>query len=310
MRERKSVMKPVISTIVALFMLVTMPACAQSPSGMSSVEAYTDIVYTSARTQSGDLDLLLDLYLPIDRSEPLPVFVYMHGGRWENGSKDWLPRQISTMNWFASRGYAAIAFNYRLRGDKPVRSASLEDFERMLSDQLADHKELPELVPFITVATEDLMSLLRWVNLNATDYNLDTSKVVVSGGSAGAITTLLATYSPVDPMPAGLPAPSALVSFSGGLFGVEDAMRETAVTPALFVHGTADQRVDFQESVRAQRALASRGVTSEVISLKGLRHSLGFPTLLQSIQTDNGQPLLDRIDEWIKTVHQGNSGRE
>jgi len=277
---------------------------------MSSVEVYPDIVYTSARTQSGDLDLLLDLYLPVDRSEPLPVFVYMHGGRWENGSKDWLPRQISTMNWFASHGYAAIAFNYRLRGDKPVRSASLEDFERMLSDQLADHKELSELVPLITVATEDLMSLLRWVNLNAADYNLDTRKVVVSGGSAGAITTLLATYSPVDPMPAGLPAPSALVSLSGGLFGVEDAMRETAVTPALFVHGTADERVDFQESVRAQRALASRGVTSEVISLNGLRHSLGYPRLLQSIETDNGRPLLDRIDEWIETVHQGNSSQE
>lgn len=291
-----------ISSIFAVCMLAMASACAQSAPEMPSIDVKTDIVYASAETETGDMDLLLDLYRPVDRTAPLPVFIYMHGGRWENGSKDWLPRQISTMEWFASRGYAAIAFNYRLRGDNPVRSGSLKEFERMLSDQYSDHAELSELVPLITVATEDLVSLLRWVDTEAGEYDLDTDRIIIAGGSAGAITTLLATYSPVDPIPADVTAPAALVSFSGGLFGLEDGLREDAMTPALFVHGTADERVNFQQSVRARRALASRGVPSEVIPLEGLRHSLGYPTLLQSIETDTGQPLLDRIDEWIDTV--------
>ena len=31
--------------------------------------------------------LLLDLYLPEDRSEPVPVVVFVHGGGWKNGSR-------------------------------------------------------------------------------------------------------------------------------------------------------------------------------------------------------------------------------
>ncbi len=272
---------------------------AADPAAAISIQK--DVVYGVGQTEAGDKELLLDLYRPSSPAGPLPVLIYMHGGRWENGSKDWLPRQISTMEWFAERGYAAIAFNYRLRGDDPIIAPASADWRAILADHFADDEEISELVPLMTVALEDIARLVGWVAEHAEDFGFDTSRIILSGGSAGAVTTLIAAYAPVDIF-GNLPKPAAVVSFAGGLFGLEAKIPDDRSVPALFVHGTADQRIDFAESMRARDALAARGVESEVIALEGLRHSLGYPTLLQETPTDNGQSLLERVHVWLQRI--------
>ncbi len=274
-------------------------ARAADPSNAISIEK--DIVYGVGKTEAGDKELSLDLYRPSAPAGALPVLIYMHGGRWENGSKDWLPRQISTMEWFAGQGYAAIAFNYRLRGDDPVIAPASNDRQAVLAAHFADDEEISELVPLMTVALEDLATLVGWVTAHAEDFGFDTSRIILSGGSAGAVTTLIATYAPFDIF-GNLPKPAAVVSFAGGLYGLEAKIPDDRSVPALFAHGTADERIDFAESIRARDALAARGVESEVIALEGLRHSLGYPTLLQETPTDNGQSLLERVHAWLQRI--------
>ncbi len=290
-------------TFAFVFCALLIGGCGMFQSKMPNepIIAQTDIVYGIGKTEAGQKELLLDLYKPSGQTGRLPVFIYMHGGRWENGSKDWLPRQISTMKWFAENGYAAIAFNYRLRGDDPVSVPASENMRAVLSDHFANDKEILELVPLMTVAIEDLATLVQWVEENSDEHGFDTSQIILSGGSAGAVTILTAAYGPVDAFE-NLPKPAAVVSFAGGLFGLEERMPDNRTIPALFVHGTADQRIDFQESVRASDVLVARGVESEVIGLEGLKHSLGYPTLLQETPTDDGQSVLDRVHIWLQRV--------
>ncbi len=55
-------------------------------------------------------DLKLDLYLPVDVPRP-PLLVWVHGGAWRSGSKDW----INTA--FLADGYAMASIEFRLSSD-------------------------------------------------------------------------------------------------------------------------------------------------------------------------------------------------
>ena len=55
--------------------------------------------------------LLLDLYLPADRSEPVPVVVFVHGGGWKNGSRK---SGEKTAALLTAHGIAVASIDYRL----------------------------------------------------------------------------------------------------------------------------------------------------------------------------------------------------
>ena len=66
------------------------------------MEQLADLVYARV----GGKDLLLDLYLPEDAVGPLPVILWVHGGAWQQGSKE-DPRAQR----MAGRGYAVASIN-------------------------------------------------------------------------------------------------------------------------------------------------------------------------------------------------------
>ena len=221
----------------------------------------------------------LDLYLPRGADGPTPVLLYIHGGGWVGGTKETYVLRI--LPWL-EMGWAVANIEYRL-GEVSLAPA----------------------------AVEDCLCALRWVIRNAEDYNIDPSRIVVTGNSAGGH---LALTTGMIPASAGLdrqcPRRETLsVAAIINWYGITDVgdlldgpnMRSYAVEwmasmpnrdeiatrvspltyvrtglpPILTVHGDADPTVPYQHAVRLREALDGVGVANQLHTVPGGRHG-GF----------------------------------
>lgn len=97
----------------------------------------------------GDQTLALDLYLPTTKNAPLIVWV--HGGAWRAGSKDFMP-----LTALVEDGYAIASVDYRL--------STVATF--------------PALI-------HDCKGAIRWLRAHATEYGYNTHRIGIAGNSAG-----------------------------------------------------------------------------------------------------------------------------
>ena len=221
----------------------------------------------------------LDLYLPRGADGPTPVLLYIHGGGWVGGTKE--GNVLRLLPWL-EMGWAVANIEYRL-GEVSLAPA----------------------------AVEDCLCALRWVIRNAEDYNIDPSRIVVTGNSAGGH---LALTTGMIPSSAGLdrqcPGRETLsVAAIINWYGITDVgdlldgpnMKSYAVEwmasmpnrdeiaervspltyvraglpPVLSIHGDADPTVPYQHGVRLHEALAKAGVANQLHTVPGGRHG-GF----------------------------------
>ncbi len=89
---------------------------------------------------------------------PRPLLVYIHGGGWIGGDKQRSPDQVRP--WL-DKGISYAAINYRLTGEAP----------------------LPAPV-------HDAARAIQFLRTKAGDWNIDTSRIALTGGSAGACTSM------------------------------------------------------------------------------------------------------------------------
>jgi len=98
------------------------------------VVVHRDVAYVSG----GHKRQKLDLYLP--RAEKkLPLIIYVHGGAWLAGSKE-----FNVPSGYLAEGYAVASINYRL----------------------SQHALFPAQI-------EDCKAAVRWLRANAEKYNID-----------------------------------------------------------------------------------------------------------------------------------------
>ena len=109
--------------------------------------------------KAGNTDLKLDLYLPYNREKKLPTLVLYHGGGWVAGQKE---QNIFYLLPYLSMGWAVVNVEYRIAPQS--------------------------LAP---AAVEDCRCALRWVYEKSNEYNFDTSKIVLTGTSAGGHLSLI-----------------------------------------------------------------------------------------------------------------------
>ncbi len=119
-----------------------------------------NITYATAN----NTEMKLDLYLPQKPAGPTPVVVYFHGGGWVEGRKE---RNTLYLLPYLSMGWAAVNVEYRL-----ARNA---------------------LAP---AAVEDCRCALRFITLHCKEYNLDSTRIVLTGSSAGGHLALIAGMLP------------------------------------------------------------------------------------------------------------------
>ncbi len=121
------------------------------------VLAESGIVQANVTYCTGNgIDLKLDLYLPPPlTAAPAPVAVYVHGGGWQEGDKNWIDRVLPA-DRLVARGYVVAALNYRL----------------------APRHTWPAQI-------EDAKCAIRYLRAHAATYHLDPDRIGVWGESAG-----------------------------------------------------------------------------------------------------------------------------
>jgi len=144
-----------ISAVGALSQSTTSDSVRWSESVSQNYLVYPDQVYGF---QSGT-QLKLDVW-QAQTDVPVPTIIYYHGGGWFFGDRTGAVPYF--MPWVA-RGWNVVNVEYRMSGTAPAPAAA-----------------------------EDARCALRWVYRNAKQFHLDTSRIIVTGHSAGGHLALMA----------------------------------------------------------------------------------------------------------------------
>lgn len=132
-------------------LLKTYPAVkmvAATPAGKVAEEK--NIFYC----KTPERNLALDVFYPAKKTKyKKTAILIIHGGGWRNGSKEMFHAMAQHL---AALGYVCFTPEYRLSTEA--------------------------LYP---AAVYDVKAAIRWVRKNASEYNIDTNKIVIAGHSAG-----------------------------------------------------------------------------------------------------------------------------
>ncbi|MEA2331380.1 MAG: para-nitrobenzyl esterase [Thermoleophilaceae bacterium] len=224
-----------------------------------NVTVTPNITYGSAPNAQGEpVDLKLDLYQPAgDTVAKRPALVWVHGGGFHQGSKS---SGASKATFFAKLGYVAASIDYRL----------------LAPAGCSQNPDQPICTTAALAAQHDAQAAVRWLRANAVTHRIDTSRIAMGGGSAGAVTSLLVGWRSEDPGTSGNPGHSsairAAVSVSGGIPTSEYIDRSDP--PTLFFHGTEDPVVPFGWAINNAAAMYSLGIFTVFESIDGAGHGL------------------------------------
>lgn len=181
-------------------------------------------------------ELQLDIYK--SQSDTLsPCLVFVFGGGFKEGSRDHESYQ-SYYRFFADNGFVVASIDYRL-GLKDEKAPSALN--------------TAPLRKAISLAVEDLYVATDYLLKHSEKLRIDTSKVIISGSSAGAITVLQADYEHCNRMPSDTILNSAfryagVISFAGAIFSTKGLPAyATPPAPTLFFHGSADKMVPYNK---------------------------------------------------------------
>lgn len=138
--------------------LYARPVSQSTPSGITKV---SDVVYKHIdSTQFGPRDLHLDIFRADTVTGLVPAVIMIHGGGWNSGDRS---LQYPLAAALARRGYVAVPVEYRLT---------------------------PEAA--YPAGLHDIKAAVRWLHDHGTAYGIDTTRIAVSGCSAGGQLAALA----------------------------------------------------------------------------------------------------------------------
>jgi acetyl esterase len=221
--------------------------------------------------------LTLDLRVPL-RSSPSAAVIIVHGGGFARGTKRTYVTPL--FDQLSAAGIGWFSIDYRL----------------------APEFQLPQ-------STEDVANAIRWVRENAPKYHVDPEKIALAGESAGGFlvayagvkakgpTRLRAVvdfYGPNDLVlqtekrraddPSEAPGLKEWLGFrSWKQPEVMEKLRVESPTshihkgmpPFLFIHGTGDEQVPYEQSPKMCELMKKAGVACEVITMERGRHGMG-----------------------------------
>jgi acetyl esterase/lipase len=142
--------------------------------------------------------LTLDLYQipPKPKQTPRPAILFVHGGLWTKGDARHAPGfdVPALLASLAAKDYVVASVNYRLAGEA-----------------------------HFPAAVQDVKSAVRWLRTHATEYDIDTTRVMVWGAEAGGqIASLVGTSCGVNVLEPAADAKSKAPMASDCVQGVID----------------------------------------------------------------------------------------
>lgn len=218
----------------------------------------------------------LDIYQRRDTTGPQPTVIFIHGGGWTGGSKE---TSVMALFPYFEMGWNVVNVEYRLEKISPAPAA-----------------------------VEDCLCALRWIGQHAKAYNIDATKLVVTGESAGghlALTTgMIPQSAGLDRQCPGpdLPKVAAILDWYGitdvndlldgpnqkgyavqwlGSMPDKEAIAKRVspleyvrpgLPPIFMVQGDQDPTVPYSHSVRLHEALDKADVPNELLTIPGGKH--------------------------------------
>jgi len=232
------------------------------------------------------MDLLLNVISPVDdenaRSAALrPAYILVHGGSWSSGDKNANWARASSA-YFGSRGFVTFSIDYRLDKDYGTYPTDWPNAKQFA------HKEYP--------ATRDIKAAVRFVRANAARFGVDPDRIALSGGSAGAISSIAAgnvdeddyklELLDTDPtlQSTNLDASSnvqCVVSHWGAGYSVDEVQLADSTNrsrygkgaaPIIEFHGDQDTSVPYADALAVQAAYGKLSSEYELHTLSGCGH--------------------------------------
>jgi acetyl esterase/lipase len=275
-----------------LSFLLALPGC-QKPArtdALAGLSSKSVVIPNLTYLRVDGIDLQLDAYVPATElgGEPwvkfsdgrTPVLLFIHGGGWTSLSRSY--RNLHFLPYI-EKSWAVVNIDYRLLKQAPFPAC-----------------------------IADCRHALNWIYENADQFRFDTSRIVVSGESAGGHLALMTGFLAGDadfPIP-GQPitrklevaavinwsgisdvrrlvefwnSPSFTAQLVGDLSRKEEIFRlcsplthiNASVPPVLTIHGGADGVVPFEHATLLHEALDRCEVKNELHVIKGKKHG-GF----------------------------------
>ncbi|MBX3282201.1 MAG: alpha/beta hydrolase [Acidobacteria bacterium] len=233
-----------------------------------------DVVYASAN----NTPLKLDIWYPRDNPDPTPTVVFIHGGGWIFGAKEGAVYQLLP---YLERGWRAVNVEYRMAGNSNAPAA-----------------------------VEDVRCALRWVFRNAKQWKFDTTKIVLTGQSAGGHLSLIAGMLPkgspldnqcygdedlkvaaivnwygitnVNDLLQGPDLKNYAVMWMGSKPNATDIARQVSpltyvrsdLPPILTIHGDKDSVVPYSQATKLKEALDKVHATNKLVTITGGDHGM------------------------------------
>ena len=277
---------------LAVCFLPALTACAQptpatvlpaaeilpAASAYGSARVIRNIPYLARPTARQNFDL----YLPENPgSRPFPLVMWIHGGAWMSGFKDW-----NNVKYLVRHGYALASVDYRF----------------------STEARFPAQI-------QDCNAAMNFILAHATNFGIDPRRFVVAGGSAGGHLALLLGFARTNTEFGADPAvkPLAILDFFGptdfnhmlddlttihsdsGLHLLHDAGPKllgepvdqpseraknaspityvsAANPPVLILQGGRDELVPVRQSQRLKSALDQAGVRNQLILIDAASH--------------------------------------
>ena len=238
--------KAFLSLIILL--IIGIPSHAQRTEMSISQSIYKQIDTVS---------LLMHIYHPpnMDKAKSYPAMIYFFGGGWKGGSvKQFEPHA----RYFSGRGIICVLADYRVESRQKTS-------------------------PFESL--KDAKSAIRYIRENADAFQIDTGKIIASGGSAGghlaAATALVSEFNEAGEDLSVSCVPNALVLFNPVIdngpagYGYErigDAYKDFSplhnisadAPPTIFFLGTNDKLIPVATARYYQEAMGRVGSRCEL----------------------------------------------
>lgn len=253
-------MSRLIMMCAALMLTTSQGLFAQTP-----VTVQKDVIYSRTNGSA----VLADIAYPVG-GVGLPAILYVHGGRWRAGERDYASA-LDVAQW-AGMGYFAMTIDYRLVGATPAPA------------------------PY-----QDVQTAIRWVHAHADDYGIDADRLYLIGDSSGGhLVALAATlgegpYERVGGWEDARSDVRAVISVAGPyelntlswgnlwtpLDGdVQEARRIAspihhigpATKPILVIHSDDDRSVPIQQALDMVAALDAAGVRHRFVHYTDAGH--------------------------------------
>lgn len=241
------------------------------------------------------VSLLLDVQVPEGKG-PFPTVIVVHGGGWVNGNKrTYVPPLLPPLT---AAGFVWFTIDYRL-APKATFPAPMEDVH----------------------------AAIRWVKAHAREYKVDGKRIALMGESAGGHLVAMAAVKAGKAEQV-----AAVVDFYGPhdllrrakdrgeigpnvtrLLGIPEKMDEAAVAkvtdaspiryvrkglpPFLFIHGTKDAQVPYEQSPMMCEAMKRAGNRCEVYTVEGGAHGVGAWE-----KNPEQQEYKRKMVEWLKAT--------